>query len=353
MSPFYLSSLALFVVCLSAMFGGLRAFNHFTTTKATPGVWVAAITTTTTTRLNGVLSPSQIVAAAKNRSFVSTTTTTTSTTNNCRSSWKEKEERRNSRQHVESVLEEITWRQERVLDALDRQLSKNEDDDDDGTLVSVRRSESVRRRREDVGRVLRRARETRDSLIDDDDDDEATLVAAREAIVDMGFERLLDEDPVFFASSSSTRRGDEFGRPRGFDGLVRHSPSLGVPILVGARGAQNDELLRRVSQGTDLWFQVEDYRGSRVLLRSSLVRGSKGSRSCAQAAADLAAYHSDSRREERVRVMYTDPRHVAKRGSKVGRMRKRKSLGTMVGRPRAVAEAETTHERREGYSSLL
>ena len=137
------------------------------------------------------------------------------------------------------------------------------------------------------------------------------------------------------------RSKGEFGRPKGFMGLVFYSP-LGVPILIGKPKADSDGILRRASQGSDLWFQVEDYDGSRVLLRSSLVRGTKNSKRCMQMAADLAAFysiwggghrHDNNNSFDTVPVMYTDSKHVAKRGTKVGRMRKRKSLGRLMGRP--------------------
>jgi len=151
-------------------------------------------------------------------------------------------------------------------------------------------------------------------------------------------------------TSAVTNIDREFGRPRGFTGLVLYSP-LGVPILVGKRKTQSDDVLRRIAQGSDLWFQVEDYDGSRVLLRTSLMRGTKNSKRCVQMAADIAAKYSvwgsttttttTHRRMDAVRsvpVMYTDSKHVAKRGTKVGRMRKRKSLGRLMGRPSNVEE---------------
>jgi hypothetical protein len=144
---------------------------------------------------------------------------------------------------------------------------------------------------------------------------------------------------------AAERSRSEFGRPRGFTGLVFYSP-LGVPILVGKPRAESDGVLRRASQGSDLWFQVENYEGSRILLRSSLVRGTKNSKKCFQMAADLAAFYSmwggTSRAGgrhshlETVPVMYTDSKHVAKRGTRAGRIRKRKSLGRVMGRPSSV-----------------
>jgi len=145
-------------------------------------------------------------------------------------------------------------------------------------------------------------------------------------------------------NSSSSR---DFGRPRGFEGPLFYSP-LGVPILIGKPKSESDAVLRRAAQGSDLWFQVEDYEGSRVLLRSSLVRGTKDSKECVQMAADLAAYYSvwgggtntktSQFRLETVPVMYTDSKHVAKRGPRAGRMRKRKSLGRVMGRPSSVTD---------------
>ena len=103
-------------------------------------------------------------------------------------------------------------------------------------------------------------------------------------------------------------------RVEAVDGLVVESPR-GVPILIG-RHAYKDPVLRQVS-GTDLWFQVREGRGSRVLLRTSMVRQlARSPRECMEMAADLASYFSDSRpSQDDVGVMWTDSRHVAKRGS--------------------------------------
>ena len=61
-----------------------------------------------------------------------------------------------------------------------------------------------------------------------------------------------------------------------------------MPVLVG-RQKFSDELLRRVGRGTDLWFQVREGRGSRVLLRTSLCRElTRAPRECVEVAADLA-----------------------------------------------------------------
>ena len=135
----------------------------------------------------------------------------------------------------------------------------------------------------------------------------------------------------------------EYGRPPGFDGLVFTSP-LGVPILVCAKRAEGDDVMRRVGQGADLWFQVRSGRGARVLLRTSMMRGMKGSRDCMICAARLAAFYSDERSEEQVEVGYTDSRHVARANSaRAGRMRDSKRLNAIAVRPADAAAMVASH----------
>lgn len=141
----------------------------------------------------------------------------------------------------------------------------------------------------------------------------------------------------------------QWGRPDGFDGLVVESPR-GIPILVGQKKF-TDELLRRVARSTDLWFQCRDGSGSRVLLRTSMVRAlTRSPRECQEAAADLAAYFSGWRsHDEEVEVMFTDSRHVAKRGTRVGQMKDSKRLGTIWARPWRVAELAREAQEEQGW----
>lgn len=143
---------------------------------------------------------------------------------------------------------------------------------------------------------------------------------------------------------------NQWGRPDGFDGLVIES-NQGVPILV-ARQSFSDALLRRIGRGKDLWFQVRDGSGSRVLLRTSLVvRLARSSRECMEMAADLAAFFSDWRHSSNaVEVMFTDSRHVAARGSRVGQMKDGKKMGVVLARPERVAEAAKKAIKEQGGS---
>lgn len=141
----------------------------------------------------------------------------------------------------------------------------------------------------------------------------------------------------------------QWGRPDGFDGLVVESPR-GIPILVGQKKF-SDEVLRRVARSHDLWFQCRDGSGSRVLLRTSMVRAlTRSPRECQEAAADLAAYFSGWRsHDEEVEVMFTDSRHVAKRGTRVGQMKDSKRLGTLWARPWRVAELAREAQEEQGW----
>ena len=141
---------------------------------------------------------------------------------------------------------------------------------------------------------------------------------------------------------------NQYGRPDGFDGLVIESPR-GIPILV-ARKAFSDALLRRVGRGTDLWYQVREGKGSRVLLRTSLCRNlSRSPRQCHEMAADLAAYFSTARHFEAPEVIYTDSRHVAKRGARVGQMKDNKRLGALTAQPERVASIAREAQEEQGW----
>lgn len=139
------------------------------------------------------------------------------------------------------------------------------------------------------------------------------------------------------------------GRPDGFDGLVVESPR-GVPILI-ARKSFKDGRLRQISRGNDLWFQVRDGCGSRVLLRTSMLPNlARSPRECMEMAADYAAFFSDWRSSiEDVEVMFTDSRHVARRGTRVGQMKDSKRLGLLWARPKRVVDIAREAQEEQGW----
>jgi len=140
----------------------------------------------------------------------------------------------------------------------------------------------------------------------------------------------------------------QWGRPAGFEGLVLESPR-GIPILVSQQSF-SDALLRRVSSGSDLWFQVSEGRGSRVLLRTSMVRSMvRAPRECMETASDLAAHFSDARRSDEVKVMFTDSRHVAKRGGRAGQLKEAKRLGVIWAKPVRVVDVVRDAQEEQGW----
>jgi len=277
------------------------------------------------TSLYGVLSPSQIVKASTSKKKSTPTTPI-----------------EESQGYYRLVLAEITCRQERILDALERELRKTDLPDEENDKESGRRSKKAKKiqkitqRQAEISILLESVQQIEKILRR-----KVSMSSVRHSIVELGFDSILTEPIDDWMTERTFNK--EFGRPKGFDGLIFYTP-LGVPILVGTQGSHGDETLRQVSQGMDLWFQVEGYCGSRVLLRTSLMRSLKGSKYCTQMAADLAAHYSDSRWENNVPIMYTDSRHVAKRGSKSGQMKKRKSFGRIIGHPDAVSKITNGRE---------
>eukprot|EP00546_Thalassionema_frauenfeldii_P002571 CAMPEP_0178938834 /NCGR_PEP_ID=MMETSP0786-20121207/26551_1 /TAXON_ID=186022 /ORGANISM="Thalassionema frauenfeldii, Strain CCMP 1798" /LENGTH=250 /DNA_ID=CAMNT_0020617597 /DNA_START=356 /DNA_END=1108 /DNA_ORIENTATION=+ len=245
---------------------------------------------------------------------------------------------------VSEAIEEAIFRQEKILNALANVNSSNLDDKGNKEATTSAstatnnndynnaRIDSVIRRHEEVSAILLKLLDLRNKsnelkTIRKLHPSKPTKEQTKElenALEKLGFRSLLIDQQYL----SRRERQKEFGRPAGFEGLVFSSPA-GVPILVG----------REQSHG---------YDGSRVLLRTSLRKGTKGSKVCRQMAADLAAYYSGHRRDqdgEGVRVMYTDSRHVAKRGSKAGQLRHHKTLGRMVGHPGQVKHLANEKEQ--------
>lgn len=245
------------------------------------------------------------------------------------------------RQLLRGVIAEALDAQARKRHALEQQLARGADDadadSDDPKLRAKahRRAQLVPQQLEEVSRSEDRLVALRLRLGE-------RSSGVREALEAMGLGARLANFDVDAAAAS------QWGRPPDFDGLVVESPR-GVPILVGRRSF-NDDVLRRVGRGADLWFQARETRGSRVLLRTSMCRSmSRSSRECIEMAADMAAFFSDERYSESVSIMYTDSKHVAKRGSRVGQMKESKKLGTLFANPRRVEELARSAQEEQGW----
>ena len=75
-----------------------------------------------------------------------------------------------------------------------------------------------------------------------------------------------------------------------------------------------------------------------MVLQLSRVKDKEPKDECMQMAADLAAFYSDLRDENKALVTFTNPRHISKpNGAPLGAVRLREEDGTIVGRPTSSA----------------
>lgn len=249
------------------------------------------------------------------------------------------------------IIDEAIFRQNLASEALNREIEKinkyktdeklNRSKGNDNDSNNIERNkyvlERVETRKMELSKVTRELEDLRVQT-NEGKSSQQKNERIKLHLTKMGFGKLFTQSTDTFKTKQS--KNEEFGRPNGFDGDVFYSP-LGVPILVSKQNAHKDAVMRNAAQGSDLWFQVEDYNGSRVLLRTSLKRGTKGSKGCIQMAADLAAKFSVwGESYDCIPVMYTDSRKVAKRGSRVGQMKQKKSMGRILGRPHNIKNYE-------------
>ena len=294
---------------------------------------------TSKSRLHGVLSSSDIMKAAASRGKAVKKENYVAPHLN--KSW------------LSDAIDEAIHRQNLALESLDLAIEANEHMQSSSSIVTENSNGNDRTpahqdhsattpltnrmdsRRFELNQMINRLKDVQLEL-NQSKSNRSELEIIRTKINELGFGESILKQPMQ-RWKTKRQKEKEFGRPLGFDGHVFYSP-LGVPILVGRMNAHKDDVMRNAAQGSDLWFQVEDYNGSRVLLRSSLMRGTKGSKMCHQMAANIAARYSVWGDDyDSVPVMYTDSRKVAKRGSKVGNMKQKKSLGRMFGRPMEVS----------------
>lgn len=89
--------------------------------------------------------------------------------------------------------------------------------------------------------------------------------------------------------------------------------SSGASVYIGKNAKDNDELTFELARDGDVWFHVEDYPGSHVILRSNSVTKQE-----IRETAELTAYYSKAKNEKKVVVMYCPVRNVKKESKVVG-----------------------------------
>jgi predicted ribosome quality control (RQC) complex YloA/Tae2 family protein len=98
------------------------------------------------------------------------------------------------------------------------------------------------------------------------------------------------------------KKGGVFGR--------RFRSSDGYEIIVGRNDRENDALTFRVARPNDIWLHAADYPGSHALIRNSK-RDSPPHRTITEAA-ELAAFYSQAKRENKAAVHYALKKFVSK-----------------------------------------
>ncbi len=107
-----------------------------------------------------------------------------------------------------------------------------------------------------------------------------------------------------------------------------YASSDGFRILVGRNARQNDNVTFTHAAARDLWLHVREQPGSHVVVCSG---GQVVASETVAAAAQLAAYHSQSRGERNVPVTVTTKRHVTRlKGGRPGQVRLRKGQADTV-----------------------
>lgn len=300
---------------------------------------------------------------------------------------------------LRGVLHEATLRLQTTRDALERELAKaslyNSAARSERTMMACNHANPVdadEGSMKAAAKTLRRAEIIPGKLAKCFEQEERLTELHAHALAgdsDVGSLRQLIEAEAWLSHRLNTFDVDAqplWGRPKGFLGRVFASPA-GVPILV-SRQSFSDEVMRQQSRASDLWMQVREGRGSRVMLwleyakratpanalppppqpplfdpgrapspaasgdwyASPPMRGcykgptrhyAAGSQQCLQMAADLAAYYSEHRQSDEgfyggAEVIFTDSRRVAARGARVGQMKDSKRLGVLRGVPEAV-----------------
>jgi predicted ribosome quality control (RQC) complex YloA/Tae2 family protein len=122
------------------------------------------------------------------------------------------------------------------------------------------------------------------------------------------------------ASGGKTRAGTSRGpRPEARGPGRKFFSRDGLEILVGRTSAENDVITLRVARSNDLFFHVEGFPGSHVIVRAA--RGKPVPLETLLDAAALAVHYSKARDHARAEVSYTPRKWVRKpRGAAPGRV---------------------------------
>ncbi len=101
-----------------------------------------------------------------------------------------------------------------------------------------------------------------------------------------------EPDPIVIAQA--LRKGGAARTKEKMRFPCQHIEYKGWTILIGKSGKENDEILRHIARGSDLWLHARDYPGSYVFIRA--IKNKSFPPEVIQTAARLAIYYSKARK---------------------------------------------------------
>ncbi len=140
-----------------------------------------------------------------------------------------------------------------------------------------------------------------ESLFAEADDDESLDAAISEAATLLPVELR----PKQAADSNKAR-----AKENEWSGLRRYRGPNGYEIVVGRNDRDNDRLTFRLARPHDLWLHAADYPGSHVLVRNPSRQPVP--HNVLLAAAELAAYFSKAKNDDKVNVHYVEKRRLSR-----------------------------------------
>lgn len=126
-----------------------------------------------------------------------------------------------------------------------------------------------------------------------------------------------EPDPIVIAQA--LRKGGAARTQEKMRFPCQHVEYKGWTILIGKSGKENDEILRHIARGSDLWLHARDYPGSYVFIRA--IKNKDFPQEVIQTAARLALYYSKARKNLGGDVYTTYVKNLRRaKGGPIGRV---------------------------------
>lgn len=188
--------------------------------------------------------------------------------------------------------------------------------------------------------LLEDARKDLDSCISDDGLDQGVFHLIQERLRRSSKKTKFASPSVEATKPSAPNRNSKKQQQRSIlETSVRKLLSPGGCIVwVGRNKRGNEYLSFNVARGDDIWMHARGSPGAHVILQNR--RGSpEPTEECLEFCANLAAFYSDARTENKASITAAEPKHIQKpRGAPLGAVKLREELFVRTGYPDRVPE---------------